>query len=86
MEICSDIGIESHMQRTLLTQYFTVHHDLPGVDWEIGIVEAPIELLSGDGFVGWVVVGSNVFVLETFSGVYSLSRIEDQHLLEECEG
>ena len=63
-----------------------VHHDLPRLGWEIGIVERPIEGLGRLRLVGRIVVGLKEGVGESIGGGDSSARIEDEHLLEEVDG
>lgn len=62
------------------------HHDLPCVDGQIGVVEAPVELLLGDGLIGGVVVRSQVLVGQSLGGCYPLLGIEHEHALQEVNG
>lgn len=63
-----------------------VHHDLPGVDGEIGIGEAPVKDSLGDGLIGLIVVGGKIFVGESLGGGDTLAGIENKHLLEKVQG
>lgn len=62
------------------------HHDLPCINGQVSIVEAPVKLLIRHGLVRGVVVGSQVVVGEGFGGRYPLLRIKDKHALEEIDG
>jgi hypothetical protein len=62
------------------------HHDLPGVNGQVSIVERPVELLLGNGLIGRVVVRCEVGVGERGAGLYAGARVEDQHLLKELNG
>ena len=63
------------------TKNFRVHHHLPGVDWQVSIVEAPVELLLCLWLVRRVMIRRDVFVRESFGGCYPFPRIEDEHLV-----
>lgn len=59
-----------------------IHHNLPCVHWQIRIVERPVEFLLRFRFVGWIVVGREVFVRKPITGANSLLRVKDQHALQ----
>jgi len=40
----------------VVVQNFAVHHDLPGVDWKIGVIETPVEFFFSNWLISWVVV------------------------------
>ena len=61
------------------------HHDFPGVDREISIIEGPIELLLRHGFVGGVVVRREIFVREGFASADPRSGIKHEHSFEEID-
>jgi hypothetical protein len=60
--------------------------NLPCIDWEVGIIERPIELLFSDGLISGVVVWSEIFVSQCFVSPDPLLRVEHKHLLEEVDG
>jgi hypothetical protein len=62
------------------------HHDLPGVNGQIGVVERPVELLLSNGLISRVVVRRKVGVGERGTGLYAGTRVEDEHLLKELNG
>lgn len=62
------------------------HHDLPCIDRQISIVEAPVKLLVGNGLIGGVVVGAEVLVGEGVSCGDTLLGVENEHPLEEVDG
>jgi len=62
-----------------------LHHDLPGVDGQVGIVEAPVELLLGHRLVRRVVIRSKVIMRQRLGGGYPLLGVEDEHALEEID-
>lgn len=62
-----------------------IHHNLPGVDREISIVERPVERLLSFGLVGRVVVRGEVRMCERFCSADTGSWVEDQHLFEQVE-
>jgi len=64
---------------------FGVHHNLPCVNRQISVVEAPIELLLGHRLVGRVMVWRKVLVLECLGCRDALLGIEDEHALEEVD-
>jgi len=66
----------------VVVEDFGVHHDLPGVNGQIGVVERPVELLLGNGLISRVVVRREVRVGERGTGLYAGTRVEDQHLLK----
>ena len=47
------------MKKTL-AKYLGIHHDFPGIDGEVSVVEAPVELLSRDWLVVWIMVWCKV--------------------------
>jgi hypothetical protein len=57
------------------------HHNFPGVDREICVIERPIELLFCDWLVGRVVVGCEVWVGESLRRLDALLGVEDEHAL-----
>ena len=67
------------------TKDLGVHHHFPGINGKIRVVEAPVKLLMGLGFVCGIVVWGNVFMLERSSCRYSLTGVEHQHLLQEVK-
>jgi hypothetical protein len=67
------------------TKNFRIHHHLPGIDRKISVVETPIKLLCSNRLIGWVVVGRNVLVGETFSRIDSLARVKPEHLFEQIQ-
>lgn len=60
-----------------------VHHDLPRVHGQVGIVKAPVKLLLGHGLVAGVVVRREVLVRESLGRRYPLLGVEHQHALEQ---
>lgn len=62
-----------------------VHHDLPGIDRQLRVVERPIELLAGDGLVRGVMIRCDVLVRERLGGIDTFTWVEDEHLLEQIE-
>jgi hypothetical protein len=56
-----------------------LHHNFPGVNGKICVVERPIELLFCDWLVGRVVVGCEVWMGESLLCLYTLLRVEDEH-------
>jgi hypothetical protein len=71
----------SDLAGTSISKYS--HHDLPGVNGQIGVVERPVELLLGNGLISRVVVRRKVGVSERGTSLYAGTRVEDQHLLQE---
>jgi len=67
------------------TKNLRVHHDLPGINGQIGIVETPIEHLGGSRLIGGVVVGCEVLVRESLGSGDTGARVEYQHLLEQVK-
>ena len=55
------------------------------VDWQIGIVEAPIELFGSDRLIGRVVVRSEVIMGQGLGGSDTLLGVEHQHLLQQVD-
>ena len=68
------------------TEDLAVHHDLPGVDGEVRVVETPVELLGRLRLVRRVVVGRDVLVPERLGGRNAFARVKDEHLLEQIDG
>ena len=68
------------------TENLAVHHDLPGIDGEVGVVEAPVELFRRFGLIRRIMVRRDVFVRERLGRGDTLARVEDKHLLEEVDG
>ena len=68
-----------------LTKDFRVHHHLPGIDWQVSIVEAPVELLLRFRLIGSVVIWRDVFVCESFGGRYPFPGIKDEHFVQKVE-
>ena len=64
------------------TENLAIHHDLPGIYREVGIVEAPIELFSRLWLVGGVMIGRDVFMRERLGSGDAFSWVKDEHLLE----
>lgn len=62
-----------------------VHHDFPSVDRQIGIVETPIERFRRDGFIGRIVIRSQVLVSQRLGRIDSFPGIEDEHFFEKVE-
>jgi hypothetical protein len=73
-------------QEPSLTQDLAVHHHLPSVDGQVGIVKAPVEHLGSGGLIGRVMVRSQVLVSETVSSGDTLAGVKDQHLFQQVEG
>lgn len=67
------------------TEDFRVHHHFPGVDWQVSVVEAPVELLLRFRLVLSVVIWCDVFVCESFGSSYPLPGIEDEHLVQKVK-
>jgi len=67
------------------TEDFRVHHHLPGVDWQVSVVEAPVELLFRFRLVRRVVIWRDVFMCESFGGSYPFPGIEDEHLVQKVK-
>jgi hypothetical protein len=63
-----------------------IHHDLPGIDWQVGIIERPIELLLSLGFIGGIVVGGEVRVGQSVGSSDTCTGVEDEHALEQLDG
>lgn len=62
------------------------HHDLPRVDRQIGVVEAPVKLLLRHGLVGRVVVRRQVLVGQRLLRRYPLLGVEDEHPFQQVDG
>ena len=67
----------------VVIQDFAVHHDLPCVDWEICIVERPVEFLFCHGLIRWIMVRRKIFMSKPLTSRDSFSRVKDQHLFQE---
>lgn len=55
----------------------SLHHDLPRINGEFGVVEAPVELLVGHRLVGGIVVRGKVLMRQGLSGSYPLLGVKD---------
>jgi hypothetical protein len=64
---------------------FSIHHNLPCVDWQVSIVERPVKLLLSHRLIGRVVVWRKVFVRKGLCCCDALLGVEDQHSLEEVD-
>jgi hypothetical protein len=65
-----------------------VHHDFPGINWKVRVIERPVELLFCYRLVRRVMVWGEIFVCQGVGCLYSLLGIEYKHVLEEfncCE-
>ena len=62
-----------------------IHHNLPCVHWEVGVVERPVELLPGYWLVCWVVVWREVLVREGVGRLDTLAWVENEHALEKVD-
>jgi hypothetical protein len=81
MEI-KDLTVHHHL--TLTLEYKGGVY-LPCVYGEIGVVEGPIEFFACFGFIGWVVVGCEVFVFEGLFCIDSCAGVEDEHTLQQVD-
>ena len=70
---------------TLAIQQANLHHDLPRVNRQVGIIETPIKLLFGDGLVCGIVVGCQVLMGEGVGGCYALLGVEDEHTFQKID-
>lgn len=61
------------------------HHNLPCVNWQIGIIKAPVELDLSNRLVCWVMVRRKVLVRQRLGSCYPLLGVEDQHALEKVD-
>lgn len=82
--IIKDLGIPRWKREPLATFLFFIivffrlalskcerlllHHNFPGVYWQIGVVEGPVKFLLSYGLVARVVVRGKVFVGKSFAG------------------
>lgn len=71
---------------SLEVENFRIHHDLPGVDRQIGIIERPIECFRCDRLVRWIVVRRKVLVRQRCRCIDTSPRVENEHLLQQIEG
>lgn len=62
-----------------------VHHNLPRVNRQIGVVEGPVELLLRLRLVRRVVVRGQVRVRERLAGLDAFPRVEDEHAFEQFD-
>jgi hypothetical protein len=67
-------------------QNLAVHHDLPRIARQVGLVERPVERLVCLWLVRRVVVGLEEGVGETVAGVDSGFGVVDEHLGEQVDG
>lgn len=63
-----------------------LHHDLPCINGQIGIVETPVELLIGHRLIGGVVVGREVVISQGVGRGDTLLGVKNQHSLEKFDG
>lgn len=63
-----------------------LHHDLPCINRQIGVVETPVEFFLSHRLVCRVMVGRKVVVSESLSGSYSLLGVKDKHAFEKVNG
>lgn len=63
-----------------------IHHDLPAIDGEFGVVEGPVEAFAGHWFVCRIVVRGQVFVGQSLDSAGSCSGIKDEHFLNQIDG
>lgn len=73
------------MEPMKLTEDLRVHHDFPGVHWQVGIVEAPVERFVCLGLVRWVVVWREVRMRERFGCADTSARVKHEHLLQQIQ-
>ena len=86
MEICKGCEHRTNAYITLKhTEDLAVHHHLPRIHREIGVVETPVEFLRGFWLIGGVMVWRYVFMLERLGRGDTLSWVEDEHFLEEVD-
>jgi len=67
------------------TENFTIHHDFPGIDGKVGIIEAPVKLLASNWLIRGVVIRRNIFVVQRLSCVYSFSGIKYKHFFQKIK-
>jgi len=70
----------------VIVENLGVHHDLPCVYGQIGVIETPVELLIGHGLIGGVVVRSEVVISQGVGRGDTLLGVENQHPLEKLDG
>jgi hypothetical protein len=63
-----------------------LHHDLPGIDGEVGIVERPIELFLGNRLVCGIVIWSEIWMSKSFGGCDALLWCKHQHAFQHING
>lgn len=80
------LSLESCTHQVMKVQNLAVHHDLPSIARQIGLVERPVEWLVRDRLVRRVVVGLEEGVGETLFRVDSGLGVVDEHFGEEVDG
>lgn len=63
-----------------------IHHNLPGIDGQVGVIERPVELLLRNWLVGGIVVWGKIWVSKSLASCYSRLGVENEHLLEHING
>lgn len=66
-------------------QDLTVHHNLPGVDGQIGVVERPVKDLGSDWLILGVVVGLQVGVVQGVASSDTLLGVKHKHALQQIQ-
>ena len=82
--VCIDLAVGA--ADLVEVQDLGVHHHTPGVDWQISVVEVPVELGLRDGLVSGVVVWREVWVCERLSRGDTLLGVEHEHALKQVDG
>jgi hypothetical protein len=59
-----------------------LHHNLPCINRQIGVVETPVKLFLGHRLVCRIMVGRKIIVSESLSGSYPLLGVKDKHAFE----
>lgn len=70
----------------LVRRYGVLHHDLPGVHWEVSVVERPIKLFLCTRLIGRVMVRCKVWVSKCFCRLDTFPWVKDQHVFEQIDG
>lgn len=62
-----------------------IHHNLPCVDRQVGVVETPIKLLLGNRLISGVMVRAKVVMGERLGCRNALLGVEDEHPLKKVD-
>lgn len=75
-------SVSIHMVKV---QDLAVHHHLPGVDGQIGVVEGPVKDLGSDWLILGVVVGLQIGVVQGIASSDTLLGVKHKHALQQIQ-